>query len=126
MRFGSLFTGIGGMDLGFERAGLRCAFQVEIEPYNLAVLDKRFPSVPKYKDVTKFCRRVYDCEPEDSEGFVRCPRCDAEFGECECVGTDQLLDETGGGHRHPVWWRPVPREQQRPTRIGNDKPVSWR
>ena len=30
--------GIGGMDLGLERAGMKCRWQVEIDPYCLALL----------------------------------------------------------------------------------------
>lgn len=93
--FGSLFSGVGGMDLGLERAGLSCAFQVEINPYCLRVLSRHWPKVPKFTDVTKFCRRIGDCEPETEDGEVWCPRCDCEFGECGCVGTDQLVDECG-------------------------------
>lgn len=95
MTFGSLFAGIGGFDLGLERAGMVCKFQVEIDDYARRVLEKHWPDVKRYRDVTKFCRRIYDCDPEDEEGNVWCPRCRMEFGECECVGTDQLLDECG-------------------------------
>lgn len=51
MRFGSLFAGIGGLDLGLERAGHVCAWQVELDPYCQAVLRKHWPHVPKYLDV---------------------------------------------------------------------------
>jgi len=37
---GSLFTGIGGLDLGLERAGMRILWQCEIDPYCRAVLRK--------------------------------------------------------------------------------------
>jgi len=49
--FGSLFAGIGGLDLGLERAGWICKWQVEIDSYCLAVLRKHWPNVPKFGDV---------------------------------------------------------------------------
>jgi DNA (cytosine-5)-methyltransferase 1 len=48
---GSLFAGIGGFDLGFERAGFRTAWQVEINPINRAVLADRFPHAERFEDV---------------------------------------------------------------------------
>ena len=51
MKFGSLFTGIGGIDLGFERAGMKCAWQVEIDDYCNRVLEKHWPNVERFRDV---------------------------------------------------------------------------
>lgn len=51
LTFGSLFSGIGGFDLGFERAGMQCAWQVEIDAKARQVLDKHWPNVPKVEDV---------------------------------------------------------------------------
>lgn len=53
---GSLFAGIGGLELGFERAGFTVAWQVEIDPFCRAVLDRHWPDVPKYSDI-KDCGR---------------------------------------------------------------------
>ncbi|CAI8702965.1 DNA (cytosine-5)-methyltransferase 1 [Pseudomonas sp. IT-P2] len=48
---GSLFAGIGGFDLGFENAGYRSAWQVELNPINRAVLADRFPHAQQFEDV---------------------------------------------------------------------------
>ncbi len=39
------------MDLGLERAGMECAWQVEIDEFCRKVLTKHWPKVPKYNDV---------------------------------------------------------------------------
>ena len=51
MRYGSLFAGIGGIDLGLERAGMECAWQVENDPYCIKVLEKHWPNTRRYEDV---------------------------------------------------------------------------
>jgi len=54
MTFGSLFAGIGGFDLGLERAGMECRWQVEIDPYASSVLAKHWPDVQRWGDVRTF------------------------------------------------------------------------
>ena len=54
LTFGSLFAGIGGFDLGFERAGMVCKWQVEIEPYCQRVLEKHWPDVRRHDDIRTF------------------------------------------------------------------------
>lgn len=51
LTFGSLFAGIGGLDLGLERAGMVCKWQVEIDDYCNKVLEKHWPNVRRYGDV---------------------------------------------------------------------------
>ena len=49
----SLFSGIGGIDLGFENAGFKTTFQCEINEYCLSILGKRWPAVPKWKNINQ-------------------------------------------------------------------------
>lgn len=54
MKYGSLFSGVGGIDLGFDRAGMQCVFQVEKDEYARRVLAKHWPDVRRWDDVCTF------------------------------------------------------------------------
>lgn len=54
MKIGSLFSGYGGLDLAVMNVtGAEMAWHCEWEDAPSAILDKHFPSVPNYRDVTK-------------------------------------------------------------------------
>ncbi len=48
---GSLFSGVGLIDLGLSWAGLRTRWLAEVDPYASAVLSARFPGIPNLGDV---------------------------------------------------------------------------
>lgn len=49
--YGSLFSGVGGFDMGFDRAGFQCAFQCEIDKQARSVLARHWPNVTQHEDV---------------------------------------------------------------------------
>lgn len=79
LTFGSLFSGIGGIDLGFERAGMKCLWQAEIDAYAVSVLNKRFPNVTQLGNVKNIDWGLveapdvvcggYPCQPFSYAGF---------------------------------------------------------
>ena len=57
MTIGSLFSGIGGLELGLERAGLGpVRWQVELDPFRRSVLAKHWPGVERFEDVRTVSR----------------------------------------------------------------------
>lgn len=53
-RCGSLFSGVGGFDLGLERAGFETAFLCERDEWKRNVLEHYWPDTPIHPDVCEF------------------------------------------------------------------------
>ena len=69
MTHGSLFSGIGGVDLGLESLGIETKWQVEIDKYANKILEKRFPDAKRYKDITKLNTKELEWVDVISGGF---------------------------------------------------------
>ena len=89
---GSLFAGIGGFDLGFQREGYEIAWQVEIDDYCQKVLAKHWPHVSRYGDV-RDCG-LHNLEPVDViTGGFPCT-------DISCAGKQAGLN----GEQSSLWW----------------------
>ena len=91
LTFISLFTGIGGIDLGLERAGMRCVAQVEINDYATKVLAKHWPTVARFRDVR-------------SVGAHNLPQADVVAGGFPCQDISNAGRRAGiTGERSGLW-----------------------
>jgi len=48
----SLFSGVGGFDLGLERAGMETVFQCEWDKHAIKILERHWPKVPRWTDIS--------------------------------------------------------------------------
>ena len=92
LTFGSLFAGIGGFDLGLERAGMVCKWQVEIDEYAGRVLQTRWPRVARWGDVETF-------PPDDGDEW----RVDAICAGPPCQPISQAGHRKGSEDERWMW-----------------------
>ena len=68
LRVGSTFSGVGGADLGLERAGFQLAWTCEWDEWKRTILAAHWPDVPHYTDVRDLCRPVHPLGRGDIPG----------------------------------------------------------
>jgi len=89
-KVGSLFSGIGGLDLGLERSGFEIAWQIEIDDFCQKILRKHWPNVPKYQDVF-------------SVDFVGLPKVDLLCGGFPCQPVSYAGKRRGSQDERWLW-----------------------
>jgi len=90
VKVGSLFSGVGGLELGLERAGMEVVWQAEADKQARSVLKKHWPNVYQFEDV----KDVRDARPVD----VIC-------GGFPCQDLSVAGKRKGmAGERSGLWW----------------------
>lgn len=92
---GSLFSGIGGLDLGLEQAGMKTIWQVEFDDWARGKLEENFPHTEKFKDVREVGKHNLRAVDLICGGF---PCQDVSLAKQNGEG-QQGLD----GHRSGLW-----------------------
>jgi DNA (cytosine-5)-methyltransferase 1 len=90
-----LFAGIGGLDLGLEQSGFRCAWQVEQNEYCRRVLEKHWPNVRRWDNVRTF-------PPEDGKDWSADIVCGGF--PCQDLSLAGLREGLEQGARSSLWF----------------------
>ena len=103
MRFGSLFSGIGGGDLGLERAGMACAWQCENDKYAIQILERHWPGKLRFGDVRN--KGIFEIPPVDViVGGDPCPTRSLAKGNRRSMHSDLAGYFLAVVGRHVPWW----------------------
>ena len=96
MKMGSLFSGIGGLDLGLERSipGLQTVWQVEKEEFCRSILERHWPNKKQYNDVRTI--GAHNLEPVD----VIC----AGF-PCQSISIAGKMKGLEDEEKSGLWWQ---------------------
>ncbi len=91
MKIGSLFSGIGGIEIGFEKQGFETEWFIESELYPQEIIKKRFPKAKIYGDIKKV-------------DFTTVPRIDILTGGFPCQDISNAGKRAGiKGSRSSLW-----------------------
>ena len=102
---GSLFSGIGGLELGLERAlGWPVAWQVEIDEWCRSVLAAHWPAAERFSDVSTAGSAV----PARRSHLRRLPRQDVSSATDAGQASRRKRDPAGEERRPPTAARPRP------------------
>jgi len=111
LKHGSLFSGIGGIDLGFEMAGIKTTWTCEIDDWANGLLKKRFPNAHHYRDIKEIGKNNLEDVDIISGGFP-----------CQDISTAKRGGEGLDGERSGLWfemWRIIGELQPRWVFIEN-------
>lgn len=98
----SLFAGVGGIDLGLERAGFHVTSAVEIDDQARGVLADRFPRTTLHSDVTKVTS-----DDLRADGFVPDRGLLAAGFPCQDLSVAGRRKGMGDGTRSGLYWHVV-------------------
>lgn len=141
MKFISLFAGIGGFDLGLERAGMECVAQVEINDWCQRVLTKHWPNVPKFKDVKDVTKETaptvelicggFPCQPHSTAGKRLGAKDDRDlwpefFRIVEEIRPNWIIAENVAGLTSMAFYKSEPEVDNKGNAVGNPRDLYHR